>query len=61
MYFYGKGVTKDLMMAQHWMRLSAQQGYPDAARALSVIDHMLAAQNPVFSLPAPSLKMVPDY
>lgn len=38
LYANGLGTAQDLQMAAFWVRKAAMQGYPDAVRALSVLD-----------------------
>lgn len=38
MYYYGKGVIENRKLARYWFHLAANQGHPDAQRALKLID-----------------------
>lgn len=39
MYYYGYGVAQDTDVGYFWMKRAADQGYPPAIKALTMIEH----------------------
>lgn len=44
MYYYAKGVTRDLDKAMYWFKVAASQGNPEAKQALITINKRIAEQ-----------------
>jgi TPR repeat protein len=55
MYFYGKGVTQNTVLAQQWFAKAAKKHYPQAQAALNLLAQQLQAQDRVFSGPVNQL------
>ena len=58
MYYYGKGVERNLTLAKNWIRNAAEQGYTPARDALNMLNNYEATAVPTVSNahpPEPSL------
>lgn len=51
MYYYGKGTSRDIVLAQKWIRAAAAQGQPQAIQAMAKLGSPAAQQNNFISYP----------
>ena len=55
MYYYGKGTTQNIYEAKKWFEKSAQQGDPNAKKALAIVNKDINLQKNIFTAPAKSI------
>lgn len=51
MYYYGKGTEKDIVQAQKWIRNAANQGQPQAIKAMSLLNKNNDNENTLINYP----------
>ena len=51
MYYYGKGTEKDIIQAQKWIRHAANQGQPQAIKAMSLLTKNSNNENTLINYP----------